>query len=79
MARNFMGHFLEITIDEARVCRSVLSDSYGRLVDFVCKLTADENDCLNVELLGPNETICSTRLTTLILQCPSMNMLNQVD
>ena len=53
MGHNFIYDFLETAIGEARGYNSVLSDSYGRLADFVVsESTAEENYCSNFELLG---------------------------
>ena len=69
VGRNFIGDPLEVTISEARGSRSVLSDSYGRLADFVVsESTAEENYCSNFELLDSVLTIFSTRLFMLILE-----------
>ena len=52
MGHNFIYDFLETAIGEARGYNLVLSDSYGRLADFVVsESTAEENYCSNFELL----------------------------
>mmetsp|Transcript_32118 Transcript_32118/g.46692 ORF Transcript_32118/g.46692 Transcript_32118/m.46692 type:complete len:95 (+) Transcript_32118:126-410(+) len=57
VSRNFKVHPLRKKIGEDRGSRSVFLKSYDCLADFVVsKLTTEENDCSNVEILDSVKT-----------------------